>query len=37
MAQRIAIGVAYWLLLVLALSGGLRRRPLPHGRSDLAL
>ena len=35
MAQRIAIGVAYWLLLVLVLSGRLRRRP-PR-RSDLML
>jgi uncharacterized membrane protein SpoIIM required for sporulation len=37
MAQRIAIGVAYWLLLLLVLSGRLRRRPQPLGRSDLTL
>jgi len=37
MAQRIAIGVAYWLLLMLVLSGRLRRRPQPLGRSDLTL
>jgi uncharacterized membrane protein SpoIIM required for sporulation len=35
MAQRIAIGVAYWLLLLLVLSGRLRRRPQPLGCSDL--
>jgi uncharacterized membrane protein SpoIIM required for sporulation len=34
MAQRIAIGVAYWVLLLLVLSGRLRRRPHP---SDLPL
>jgi hypothetical protein len=37
MAQRVAIGVAYWLLLMLVLSGRLWRRPRPHGRSDLSL